>query len=245
MRRKVMQIALEALESDPISHAGVVSRKQAITALRQALETDLARVGEVGVWGECEPQEEVEDGWCDWVCPKPQGYLMQCCDCELIHEVDFRVVQYEPKPSEVYEVVDDPNLQAQMRLRRRDDLSPKREWVGLTDEEIDALSQARSLTDELMDCVDRLGSEADTVDPRVWQHLLVYAPKGEKHMSGDHNMKLIASLAQVNDFVMVHSNELQAILDYVEDMEQRIGIVREQLQYILAESVEPDAEPEA
>ena len=60
---------------------------------------------------------------------------MQCCDCELIHEVDFRVVQYEPKPSEVYEVVDDPNLQAQMRLRRRDDLSPKKEWVGLTDEE--------------------------------------------------------------------------------------------------------------
>ncbi len=57
---------------------------------------------------------------------------------------------------------------------------PKREWVGLTDEEIDALSQARSLTDELMDCVDRLGSEADTVDPRVWQHLLVYAPKPEE-----------------------------------------------------------------
>jgi len=36
------------------------------------------------------------------------------------------------------------------------------------------------LTDELMDCVDRLGSEADTVDPRVWQHLLVYAPKPEE-----------------------------------------------------------------
>ena len=112
---------------------------EAIAVLRQALDTDLARVGEVGVWGECEPQEEVEDGWCDWVCPKPRGYLMQCCDCELIHEVDFRVVQYEPKPSEVYEVVDDPNLQAQMRLRRRDDLSPKREWVGLTDEEIKQL----------------------------------------------------------------------------------------------------------
>ena len=57
-------------------------------------------------------------------------------------------------------------------------------------------------------------------------------------MSGDHNMKLIASLAQVNDFVMVHSNELQAILDYVEDMEQRISIVREQLQNIVAESAE-------
>ena len=74
MSREVMKLALEALESDPISHAGLVSRKQAITALRQA----------------------------------------------------------------------------------------------------------RSLTDELMDCVDRLGSEADTVDPRVWQHLLVYAPKPEE-----------------------------------------------------------------
>ena len=35
--RELMQQALEALESDPISHAGLVSRKQAITALRQAL----------------------------------------------------------------------------------------------------------------------------------------------------------------------------------------------------------------
>ena len=35
-----MQMALEALESDPISHAWLVSRKQAITALRQALETE-------------------------------------------------------------------------------------------------------------------------------------------------------------------------------------------------------------
>ena len=37
MSREAMQLALEALESDPISHAGLVSRKQAITALRQAL----------------------------------------------------------------------------------------------------------------------------------------------------------------------------------------------------------------
>ena len=88
-------------------------------------KSDLATVGEVGVWGavQCEPQEALEDGWCDWVCPKPRGYLMQCCDCELIHEVDFRVVRYESEDSEVYEVVDDHNLEAQMRLRRRDDLS--------------------------------------------------------------------------------------------------------------------------
>jgi hypothetical protein len=40
MSREAMKQALEALESDPISHAGLVSRKQAITALRQALETE-------------------------------------------------------------------------------------------------------------------------------------------------------------------------------------------------------------
>ena len=45
MSRKAMQVALEALESDPISHAGLVSRKQAITALRQALETEREWVG--------------------------------------------------------------------------------------------------------------------------------------------------------------------------------------------------------
>ena len=40
MSREAMQLALEALESDPVSHAGLVNRKQAITALRQALETE-------------------------------------------------------------------------------------------------------------------------------------------------------------------------------------------------------------
>jgi hypothetical protein len=41
-----MQLALEALESDPMSHAGLVSRKQAITALRQALVASQERVDE-------------------------------------------------------------------------------------------------------------------------------------------------------------------------------------------------------
>ena len=40
MDREAMQLALEALENDPISHAGLVSRKQAIAALRQALDKE-------------------------------------------------------------------------------------------------------------------------------------------------------------------------------------------------------------
>ena len=126
MSREVMQMALNMLNEIADDVYCDQKLEGVIAALRQALDTDLARVGEVGVWGDCEPQEEVEDGWCNWVCPKPQGYLMQCCDCELIHEVDFRVVRYQSEDSEVYEVVDDPNLQAQMRLKRRDDISPKK-----------------------------------------------------------------------------------------------------------------------
>ena len=141
--RELMQQALEALDSDNPD-----IQLRAAIALRQALEIDLATVGEVGVWVECEPQEALEDGWCEWVCPKPQGYLMQCCDCGLIHEVDSRVAKYEPRPSEVFEVVDDPDLQVQWRMKRRDDISPKqpRQWQGLTDEEINSVRYNRDWT---------------------------------------------------------------------------------------------------
>jgi len=39
------------------------------------------------------------------------------------------------------------------------------------------MEKAQSISDAMMDLVDRLGSEASDVDPRCWDHLLVYAPK--------------------------------------------------------------------
>src|SRR6185437_14006740 len=42
-----------------------------------------------------------------------------------------------------------------------------------------APSLAKSISDEMMDLVDRLGSEYDKVDPRAWDHLLVYVPRRE------------------------------------------------------------------
>lgn len=32
-----------------------------------------------------------EDGWSDWVHPLP-GYLTKCCDCGLVHEMEFAIV---------------------------------------------------------------------------------------------------------------------------------------------------------
>ena len=32
---------------------------------------------------------DVADG--EWVQPEPRGYLMQCCDCDLVHRMNFRI----------------------------------------------------------------------------------------------------------------------------------------------------------
>ena len=117
--RTAAQQALEALEN-PWA-AGPEGVANAITALRAALAQQAEPVEPVA----CEPQYANDDGWCEWVCPKPRGYLMQCCDCDLIHEVESRVAKYQPRPSEEFEVVDDPDLQVQWRMKRRDDISPK------------------------------------------------------------------------------------------------------------------------
>lgn len=42
-----------------------------------------------------------ESGWSDWISPHPkQPYKMVCCDCGLVHDLEFKAVeQIEPKPN--------------------------------------------------------------------------------------------------------------------------------------------------
>ena len=71
-------------------------------------------------------KDEGDDGWSDWVCPDPKGYLMKCCDCGLIHEAEFGVVRYKSETErEDCDMVNDPNLQAVFRMRRSEQWSPK------------------------------------------------------------------------------------------------------------------------
>ena len=42
--------------------------------------------------------------------------------------------------------------------------------------------KAQSITDAVMDVVDRLGSEWKEVDPRAWEHLRVYIPTTESRV---------------------------------------------------------------
>lgn len=36
------------------------------------------------------PQPD-ESGWTDWIQPVMDGYKLRCCDCDLVHRMDFRV----------------------------------------------------------------------------------------------------------------------------------------------------------
>jgi hypothetical protein len=66
-----------------------------------------------------------DEGWSEWVCPDPDDYLISCCDCGLVHQAQFRVAKYAPAPSEECEVVNDPDLQAQFRMRRHAVTNPQ------------------------------------------------------------------------------------------------------------------------
>jgi hypothetical protein len=38
---------------------------------------------------------ELENGWSRWVPPIMRGYRMACCDCGLVHDMEFAVVKVQ------------------------------------------------------------------------------------------------------------------------------------------------------
>lgn len=120
-----MKLALEALGwTDEWRPQGL--KERAITALRTAI----AEAKKQEAWKSSDtayrpdglPQDftkhevENEGDWSEWVCPDPTQYFMKCCDCGLVHEMQFNVVKYsegdECKP------YNDPDVQVVFRARR-------------------------------------------------------------------------------------------------------------------------------
>jgi hypothetical protein len=108
MSRKAMQVALEALESDPISHAGLV------TVLSPGKGTGLnyARASQKTV-----VSPDGGTGFIDGVWHGPTAWQCQCGKA-------YTVTCISSKPT-------------------------KREWVGLTDEEVSYFRYAATFCDEL------------------------------------------------------------------------------------------------
>lgn len=143
---EALRLALEALEStgENNGYHGVTQYfdetmvDQAITAIKAALEAkdepwtpDDTAYRPNGLPQDFIKHEvELPEDWSEWVCPNPDEYFMKCCDCGLVHEVQYRVARYGE--GDYCELVDDKDVQAQFRMRRR--TPPQRK--PLTDEEM-------------------------------------------------------------------------------------------------------------
>lgn len=66
-------------------------------------------------------KHEVTDtyDWSEWVNPNNDSYMMKCCDCGLVHEMQFKVAKYSE--GDECEFVDDPDLQPVFRARRAEE----------------------------------------------------------------------------------------------------------------------------
>lgn len=63
-----------------------------------------------------------KDGWSRWEMPVMKGYLMQCCDCGLVHEMEFEAMREVGKPKkngwQTFEKIEGGRVR--MRARRED-----------------------------------------------------------------------------------------------------------------------------
>lgn len=74
----------------------------------------------------CKPMTPDDEGWSEWVQPTMQRYLMQCCDCGLIHEMQFGALKKGaslPDGSWEGEELDPDVYRVEFRARRHDGTS--------------------------------------------------------------------------------------------------------------------------
>lgn len=62
-------------------------------------------------------------GWSDWQLPVMRGYRMACCDCGLVHELEFRVYKQTKSDGTFTWLSDTPekDMRVQFRARRHGD----------------------------------------------------------------------------------------------------------------------------
>jgi len=61
----------------------------------------------------------LKDGWSDWEAPV-QGYKMACCDCGLVHDLEFQVIQVTEREGDTFDGQEVPfeDYRVLMRARR-------------------------------------------------------------------------------------------------------------------------------
>jgi hypothetical protein len=136
---EALKLALEALKESQTDNDTMEfwdRKAKAITAIKQARALDkmAENARELGLdyepWKSSDtahrpgglPQDFIkhevanEGDWSEWVNPNSEQYFMKCCDCGLVHEMQFKVAKYSE--GDECEFVTDANLQAVFRARR-------------------------------------------------------------------------------------------------------------------------------
>lgn len=62
----------------------------------------------------------------EWIIPVMKGYRMACCDCGLVHELDFKVILAKVKKHDIDEVLYDDHVKAPKGLKFRIQLRARR-----------------------------------------------------------------------------------------------------------------------
>lgn len=62
---------------------------------------------------------ERDNGWCDWVAPVMDGYRMACCDCGLVHDMQFGVFTAVDIGKGKHRVIDEDVENGRVRFRAR------------------------------------------------------------------------------------------------------------------------------
>jgi len=107
-----------------------------------------------------------DDGFMRWICPK-QGYEMECCDCGLVHALEWRVVQYESDdPESPYSILSDKNIQPGVIASMQADLAASQAALEAVKRERDELS---AHVNDLRECV---ACSLFDIDPDGAQHTI-------------------------------------------------------------------------
>jgi hypothetical protein len=133
-REDIIRMALEALlEINELSKGeNAICLPAEIDGAMDALRTAIEQAEKQEAWKTSDtayrpgglPQDftkhEVDsfDDWSEWVCPDPTQYFMKCCDCGLVHKMQFKVVKYSE--GDECEPFNDPNVQVVFRARRHE-----------------------------------------------------------------------------------------------------------------------------
>lgn len=59
------------------------------------------------------------NGWTKWIQPVMRGYRMACCDCGLVHDMDFKVVRHGKRNNVQLRARRNERLTAAMRRKKR------------------------------------------------------------------------------------------------------------------------------